>query len=623
MNTIKTKWFVCFLIYIAAEVNVQAQDVTLTRVEPPSWWVGMQDPHLQLMIYGKNISSAAVAIDHPGVTVEKVTNAENKNFVFVDLIIKDEAVPGTVKINFNYGKKKKLVYNFELKERDKQQWAHQGLDQRDVIYLVTPDRFVNGDPTNDEVKGLKEGKNRSFDGGRHGGDLVGVISKVPYMKDLGITALWLNPVLENDMPEYSYHGYAMTDYYKVDPRYGSNELYKALASQLHKNKIKLIMDMVFNHCGLEHWWMKDMPFADWIHGYPNYEITNHAISAFSDPHAAESDKEHMEQGWFVSQMPDLNQSNPFMATYLIQNSIWWIEYAGLDGIRMDTYPYNKKEFMIKWAGRVFREYPHFYLVGETWLHNEAQESYWAGGDNAFKGTYNSHLSSITDFPLCDAIHAAFQKDGNLIDLYNVLSKDFLYDAPQMNKIFVDNHDMDRFFYTIHEDLAKFKLATTFLLTTRGIPQIFYGTEILMHGHGLHGMIREDFPGGWQGDKRDAFTESGRTPQENEAYEHIKKILTWRKQSDAIANGDLKHFVPYDNVYVYNRKSDKESFVIVINNNAAPKKLDMKRYAEILKGYDSAVDVLSNKKFEDLNTIDVDANTSLILKLNPQLKAERP
>ncbi|HEX5168951.1 MAG TPA: glycoside hydrolase family 13 protein [Cyclobacteriaceae bacterium] len=617
------KKFIGLLLVISIYTSSYGQKVTptLQRVEPLSWWIGMKDPNVQLMVYGQNISSTTVTIDYPGVEVMKIHPAENKNFLFIDLMIKEDAQPGSVMINFNYGKKKKLTYDFRLNEREKNRQARV-IDQNDIIYLVTPDRFANGDTNNDEVAGLKEGKNRAFAGGRHGGDLQGVISKINYMEDLGITALWLNPVIENDMKEYSYHGYAITDYYKVDPRYGTNELYKKLADELHAKDMKIIMDMVFNHCGLEHWWMKDMPFPDWVHDYPDYKITNYSISSLSDPHAAGADQKQMERGWFVPQMPDLNHDNAFLATYLIQNSIWWIEYAGLDGIRMDTYPYNKKEFMSRWAQKIHEEYPTFYLVGETWVENESLEARWSYRGPDYKGDFNTNMNSMTDFPLCFSIHKAFKKEGNVMDLYRVLSQDFLYYDAGLNKTFADNHDMDRIFAVLGEDLDKFKLATTFLFTTRGIPQLYYGTEILMKGHGEHGIIREDFPGGWTGDSRNAFTESGRTDAENEAFKHIQKLLKWRKSSDVFKNGHLTHFIPFDNLYVYNQKSPDESVVVLINNNSKSLKPDMTRYEEILKGYDSATDLLSNKKITDLNEIEIEANSSMVLILNPLLKAEK-
>lgn len=612
---------VMLIVGVTAVAHAQKVVPTLQRVEPSSWWIGMKESKLQLMVYGQNISTTTAEVNYPGVEIVKIHPAENKNFIFIDLDIKPEAKAGTVAINFNYGKKKKLTHNFPLMNRDNNRKANV-INQNDIIYLVTPDRFVNGDPNNDAVAGLREGKNRSFHGGRHGGDLQGVLSKLDYMNDLGVTALWLNPVIENDMKEYSYHGYAITDYYKVDPRYGNNELYKKLSEELHKKDMKLIMDMVFNHCGLEHWWMKDLPFSDWVHDYPGYKITNYSISSLSDPHAAKSDQQQMERGWFVPTMPDLNHDNPFMATYLIQNSIWWVEYAGLDGIRMDTYPYNKKEFMSEWAKRLHTEYPALYLVGETWVETEALEALWSNRGPQYNGDFNSNMNSMTDFPLCFSVHKGFKKGGNVSELYRVISQDFVYYDATLNKTFADNHDLDRVFYTLGEDLSKFKMAMTFLLTIRGIPQVYYGTEILMKGHGDHGIIREDFPGGWSGDSRNAFTKEGRTAAENEAFDHIQKLNKWRRSTEALKGGHLTHYIPYDNLYVYNQKSDKESVVIIINNNDKSVKPDMSRYEEILKGYEGGTDILTNKKIDNLNEIEIDGNSSMVLILNPQLKAAK-
>ncbi len=623
-NIIKSSYFyfLTFALLVLFQHDNFAQKAEVERVEPPFWWADMQHENVKLLVQGDNISEATVAIDYPGIQLDEVHKADNPRFLFLDLTISSAAQPGTVEIKFTNGKKKPVVYAYELKAREEGRKAFQGLDQSDVMYLITPDRFANGDPSNDEVESLTEGKNMDFHSGRHGGDLAGISSKTDYIKNLGMTAVWLNPVLENNMKEYSYHGYATTDYYKVDARFGSNEDYKLLTEKFHENDIKMVMDMVFNHCGLEHWWMKDMPYKDWIHHYPDVVITNHAKSAISDPHAAQADIDQNETGWFVSAMPDLNQDNPYMANYLIQNSIWWIEYLGLDGIRMDTHPYNKPEFMKEWAGRVFKEYPDFYLVGETWVNDEATEAYWAYKSPENEHSFNSGLNSITDFPLCFAIHNAFKPEGDVLELYKVISKDFLYDDPSMNKIFADNHDMDRYYHIIGEDLDKFKMAMTFLLTTRGIPQVYYGTEMLMRKYGEHGTLREDFPGGnFVTGERDAFTEKGRTDEENEAFRHIKTLLNWRKESQAIADGHLKHYVPYDNVYVYSQTSQNESFVVLINNNPEAKDLDMTRYREILDGYESGRDILTNQNYNDLTNISIGANESLVLILKSPFKTE--
>lgn len=608
------------LLHVAGVVCAQSPALRIDKVEPPFWWTGMADGHLQLLVKGPNVSSATASVAYEGVKVERVTPAAHADFLFVDLQISRDAQPGTLKIDFTYGDNAKIQHDYELKARTKDEALHQGLDQGDVIYLITPDRFVNGDQANDTMEGMKEGIGRSLPGGRHGGDLAGVHSKLDYLEDLGVTTLWLNPVLENNMPSYSYHGYAITDYYKVDPRYGSNEVYRELSGALHERGMKLVMDMVFNHCGLEHWWMKEMPFGDWIHDYPDYVTTNYSIASLSDPHAAESDRRQMEKGWFVPTMPDLNQDNPFMATYLIQNTLWWIEYAGLDGLRIDTYPYNKKEFMALWTLRVRKEYPDLYLVGETWIGHVGQVAYWADKGPDYSEGYNSHTPAMADFPLYFALNAAFREGGNVAALYDVLSQDFMYYDPSKYKVFADNHDVDRLFHSLGGNVQRFKQALTFLLTTRGVPQLYYGTEILMKGSGDHGVIREDFPGGWKEDQRDAFTQKGRTEQERVAYEFVRRLLNWRKGSEAIAHGNLKHFIPHDNLYVYNRKSENESVLIMINNSNESVTVDMARYQEVLEGYDGGRDIISGRDFNDLDTIRMDGNTSLVLELKPLTRA---
>ncbi len=536
-----------------------AQDAL--RVEPPYWWAGMQNKELQLMVKGENISSYEVSLSTKKVKLVKVNKAESPNYLFLDLMLNGDAKAHAFTIDFKKSGAKKISYTYELKARSPKQNAF--VNQSDVIYLITPDRFANGNPANDTVEGMMESGNRTFHGGRHGGDLEGIISKLDYLENLGVTSLWLNPVVENNMPAYSYHGYAITDYYKVDPRYGSNALYRELSHKLHDRKMKLIIDMVFNHCGLEHWWMKDAPFADWVHDAENYQQTNHAIAAFSDPYASASDLKQMERGWFVPSMPDLNHGNPFMANYLIQNSIWWVEDANLDGIRMDTYPYNDPKMMQKWTARLRAEYPEIFLLGETWVANEAVEAYWGPQKNST--SFNTGLTSITDFPLCEAVKKGFAKDGDVKVVYEALSRDFLYGNPFSNTTFVDNHDMDRLFFSLGKDVDRLNLAMTFLLTTRGIPQLYYGTEVLMDKAGHHGDIRQDFDGGWTSDERNAFDRSGLTAEEGKAFDHIQKLLTLRKNSATLQSGKLKHFVPEANVYAYCREGEGEKLLVLLNN----------------------------------------------------------
>ncbi len=602
------KLYIVLLILISQ--SLRAQDIE--RIEPPFWWTGMQGNHLQLMIYGPDISNTEITIEHKGIVIEKIHRTDNRNYLFVDLAINKNTEPGNFPLTFTYENKHRTK-TYELREREDPA-SRKTIDQRDVIYLITPDRFVNGNTDNDEVEGLKEGLNRKFHSGRHGGDLDGILSKIGYLNDLGVTALWLNPVLENNMTEYSYHGYATTDYYKIDDRYGDNTLYRELADQLHTNGMKLIMDMIFNHCGSEHWWMEDMPSKDWFHYYPDFKTSNFSIPSLSDPYAVESDVDLMEKGWFVPTMPDLNHDNPLVTNYLIQNSIWWIEYAGLDGIRMDTYPFNKQEFMKTWTDRIYQEYPGFFIVGETWIDDVGTEAHWASKNPLTNEPFLSGVSSTTDFPLCFATHKAFGKEGDLKELHQILSRDFMYYNPSDNMIFLDNHDMDRFFYTIGEDIQKYKLALTFLLTTRGIPQIYYGSEILMKGSGEHGVIREDFPGGWKDDPRNAFTPEGRTPEENDVFDHLKKILNLRKNHSALVDGTLRHYIPQNNVYMYNRENDSESIVILINNSTRDQLMDLTELNAFFDNVTEVTDLLSDKKIPYMDTYVIKSNTSAILLL---------
>jgi glycosidase len=584
---------------------------TVERVEPPHWWAGMAHTELQLLIQGDSISEANVrVIGGKRVELVNVHRAESPNFLFLDLNL-EGAKPQTFKIEVRKTGSKPLTYIYELKEKRIENIV--SVDQSDVIYLITPDRFVNGDQSNDEIQGMKEGLNRAFHGGRHGGDLEGIISRLDYLDALGVTSLWLNPVLENDMPEYSYHGYAITDFYNTDMRYGSNQKYIELSEALHQRGMKLIMDMVFNHCGLEHWWMTDMPFSDWIHDAEDYRITNHTIATISDPYAVQSDRALMEQGWFVPSMPDLNHENPYLANYLIQNSIWWIQSAGLDGIRMDTYPYNNASVMQQWTQRVLLEYPDFFLLGETWVGDAATESYWAPKPGV-NNTFNSGLTSTTDFPLCYAIHNAFKENGDVRGIYETLAKDFLYGHPANNTVFIDNHDMDRIFHTLGYDVDRLNLAMTFLLTTRGIPQIYYGTEILMQQFDKHGDIREDFPGGWQDDLKNAFEMENLSADERRAFEHIQQLLNYRKTNPVLQYGALKHFIPKDNLYVYTREYQGKKTMIFINNTTAACTLDMDTFRAELNGFTQGTNPLSGETFNLSQGIQMEPLSSLILEL---------
>ncbi len=542
-------------------LNSFAKIEKIERVEPIFWWAGMKSHELQLMVYGDDISASNVELKYPGVKLEAVSKVENPNYLFLDLVLDENVQPGKFEIRFKQGEKTVATYLYELKAREKNSAKRMGFNSSDVIYLITPDRFANGNPENDWVEGMKEKPNRNDKNGRHGGDIRGIINSLDYIQKLGFTAVWLNPVLENNMTRVSYHGYSTTDFYKVDPRYGTNEEYRELNDELDKRGMKLIMDMIFNHCGSEHWWMDDLPMSDWINNYPDFKITSHRRTVNQDPHASEADTKAMVEGWFVPSMPDLNQRNPFMAKYLVQNSIWWIEYAGLEGIRQDTWPYPDKYMMAEWTKAVLNEYPNFNIVGEEWTMNPAIVSYWQKGKVNTDG-YVSYLPSLMDFPLQNAVSTALSSQetwGNgLIQIYEALANDFQYPDAGNLVIFPDNHDMSRFYVQVGEDEDLLKTGIAFFLTTRGIPQIYYGTEILMRHEGSeHGNIRADFPGGWKGDEINAFTGEGLSLQQKEMQNYVSTIQNWRKEKPVIHHGKLMHFAPENGIYVYFRYNDKD------------------------------------------------------------------
>ena len=579
----------------------------------------MRSPTLQLMVYGENIASLTPKTSYRGVKIGKVHKADNPNYLFIDLLL-TAVQPGEMKLEFKTGRKTVLSYKYLFKERLEGSADRKGNDASDVVYLITPDRFANGDPTNDTIAGLKEGLNRELEYGRHGGDLKGISEHLPYIKDLGFTTIWLNPVLINDQPEWSYHGYATTDYYQVDPRFGTNEEYAALSLAAKEQGISMIMDIIVNHCGSHHWWMKDPPFDDWINNQEGeYLGTNHRKETLLDPYGSDIDRKVMTEGWFVPAMPDLNQRNKFMSTYLIQNSIWWIEYAHLSGIRQDTYSYPFKEFMTEWTCAIKNEYPDFYVVGEEWIDDSAVISYWQEGKQNADGNA-SCLKGLMDFPLCFAIHKAFSEeeawDKGLIHLYQVLSRDFHYPDPSQLIIIPDNHDMKRIFVELGEDYDRYKMAMAFLMTTRGIPQLYYGTEILMSTgkNGSHGLIRSDFPGGWEGDAVSIKDGVGISTEQQTALDFCKRLLNWRKQSTVIHEGKLKHYIPQDKVYVYFRYTENAKVMVILNKNTESYELDMGRYAESLGAVVKGVDVLSGETLKLEGKIGLEPMRAYVLEL---------
>ncbi len=610
------KKYIFTLVLISFFLNSFSQK--LEWVEPMFWWAGMKSHELQLMVYGENISATSVKLTYPEVEIVTVSKVQNPNYLFIDLRLSEKVKPGKFEIQFSVANKVVATYPYELKAREKGSASRAGFNSSDVIYLVTPDRFINGDPDNDQVEGMKEKPNRSNKDGRHGGDIRGIINSLDYLQKMGFTAVWLNPVLENNMTRVSYHGYSTTDFYKVDSRYGSNEEYRELNDELDKRGMKLIMDMIFNHCGSEHWWMNDLPMADWINNHPDYKITNHRRTVNQDPHASEIDRKAMVDGWFVPSMPDMNQRNPFMEKYLIQNSIWWIEFVGLEGIRQDTWPYPDKNMMATWTKQVLNEYPNFNIVGEEWTMNPAIVSYWQKGKINSDG-YQCYLPSLMDFPLQNAVSTGLNNKGNitdgLIQIYESIANDFLYPDPDNLVIFPDNHDMSRFFVQVGENVDLLKMGVAFFLTTRGIPQIYYGTEVLMRHEGNdHGNIRADFPGGWQGDKVNAITGQGLTDQQKEMQKYLAKIQNWRKNKQVIHKGKLMHFVPDDGVYTFFRYNDEEVVMVMLNKNETEKKVDTKRFAEVTKDFKKGIEIITSKEISEISEIKIPAKTAMIIEL---------
>jgi glycosidase len=603
---------------VAAPANIQ-------RVEPPNWWTGFREASLQLMVYGNQISMYQPSVDYPGVTVERFEKGDSPNYLFVYLDIAPGTQPGTFEISFS-GKGSTLTHPYELKPKNPDPAWARGFDTSDAIYLITPDRFANGDPDNDNIEGMGDPADRGDPDGRHGGDIQGIIDSLDYIRGMGFTAIWLNPLLENAMPEVSYHGYSTTDFYAVDPRYGSNELYRDMVAKARSMGVGVIMDMIVNHIGSAHWWMDDLPTKDWLNFQGDPKITSHEHITEQDPYASDHDTRMYSDGWFVDSMPDLNQRNPLLADYLTQNALWWIEYLGLSGIRMDTYPYPDKHYMAEWTRRVMLEYPHFNVVGEEWTDNPAAVAYWQRGQVNRDG-YVSDLPSLMDFPLQSALRWGLVTEegskmedlrpGGLTYLYRTLANDFVYPDPNALVIFPDNHDMSRIFTQVGEDYDLFRMAMAYVLTMRGVPQIYYGTEILMTNPGTeqHGIIRSDFPGGWAGDARSAVTGEGMTEREREAQQFVRTLLRWRKDRDVIHHGKLTHFVPRDGVYVYFRHNDDDSVMVILNKNSAATDLALERFAERLQGYRKASDVITGQVREFGENLELPARSVLVLELN--------
>jgi glycosidase len=603
------------LLLLLISISTFAQ---IDRVEPPFWWNNMNHSDVEIMFYGKNIAQNEISVPN-GISIKNIKKTENPNYLFVTIDTKN--IPNqNIVFTFKNGKKS-FKHNYPIKNRDENSKKRESFSSKDVIYLLMPDRFANGNPANDSHPSVAEKANRNLPGGRHGGDIQGIINNLSYLNQLGVTAIWSTPICEDNDKEYSYHTYAQSDLYKIDPRYGTNEDYKKLSQELHKYGMKNIMDYVTNHWGITHWMMNDLPTQDWIHQFPEFTQSNYRMTTQFDPNASEYDAKHCMDGWFVKTMPDLNQSNPLVLNYIIQNAIWWIEYAELDGFRVDTYSYNDKHGIAKWTKALTDEYPNFNVVGEVWMHDQAQMAYWQKDSKigALQG-YNSHLPSVMDFTLHNAIGTVFNEteatwDKGMIKVYENFANDFLYPNIDNILVFLENHDTHRFNH-LYPNFNDYQLAITLLSTIRGIPQIYYGSEIAMAGNKNNGDadIRHDFPGGWIGDKNNAFTEKGRTDVQNQYFNFTSKVLNWRKSKSVIHTGKTTHFVPQNNVYVYFRHNENETVMVILNNSTQKQTFKTNRFAESIKNFKSGKDVLTNSEINLSNEISIDGKSAMILEL---------
>lgn len=613
----KHKWLL--FVFALTCLNVfGAQGSIIKKTAPEFWWAGMKNPELQILLYGEQISNADVTLTGKGVILKEVVKQENPNYLLLYLDL-TEADAQTLTIRLKQGKKLTEI-PYELKARIRKGEDIKGFTAEDVLYLVMPDRFANGNQENDIIKGMKESttdRNNLY--ARHGGDLQGIANHLTYISDLGATAIWLNPTQENDMKEGSYHGYAITDYYQIDRRFGTNQEFKELVKQAHSQGLKVVMDMIFNHCGNENYLFADKPSKEWFNFSSNYVQTSFKTANVMDIHASNYERRIATDGWFASVMPDFNQRNRHVARYLIQNSIWWIEYAGINGIRQDTHPYADFDFMSQWCKEVNEEYPYFNIVGETWLNSNVQIAYWQK-DSKIAAPKNSYLPTVMDFPLQGLMNQAFDEEtgewgGGLYRLYDYLSQDLVYANPMGLLTFLDNHDTSRFASDKDKanNLTRYKQALAFMLTTRGIPQIYYGTEILMSGNKGNGdgALRRDFPGGWKGDELNAFSEKGRTALQNEAFNYTRKLLQWRKGNLAVTKGNMKHFSIRQGVYVYQREYNGQSVVVFMNGTNSSQELELTPYREVLPS-DSSTDLLSEKTIKLTDKLSLNPRETLIL-----------
>lgn len=591
-----------FIILIFVFINSFSQNLKIDKIEPPNWWAGHTYNELQLMVYGKNLNDISVSTDNKGISIDRVKNVDNSNYVFVDITIEKNISPGDIDLQFS-NKFGEVIKQYSLFKRENPELNHNGFSNEDVVYLVFPDRFANGDESNDHIFYEKDQYEFGSLNGRHGGDIQGIINKLPYLRDLGITAIWSTPLTENNMP-MSYHGYASTDLYKIDPRFGSNELYKEFVQKAHDLEIKVILDHVANHIGINHKWIKDLPTKTWLNGTPeNHLPAEHNKTVYVDIYADKSGINKANHGWFVSEMPDLNQRDELVAKYIIQNTIWWIEFSGIDGIREDTYPYADQKFMSVWSKEILKHYPRFNIVGEVWKGEPAILAAFQT-NSYFPKKFDSNLPVVTDFALRDVLVDYMSGKKGINEIYELLGKDFVYSDPNNLLVFFDNHDTDRGMFVADWNIHKFKVGLTIVLTTRGIPQLFYGTEIGLDGGGHHGKIRGKFPGGFNNGDVNAFTENGRNNEQNEVYNFTKGLLQLRRQYETIRTGKLIQYQPKNDIYVYLKEKNDQNIIFIINDGIDGKEININDYITMSSPVTKLMDLM--------NGTDLEFNSSNIL-----------
>lgn len=612
------KKYLLLCVYVSISVLSFAQS-DLPKAYPTHWWVGMKNSFVQVMLQGDNIGAGSITLAYPGVKLLKVHQVENKNYLFVDLSISSTAKPGTLPfIMKNAGKTVRMPFQLKAKRKGNGSTYAQGVTSKDFMYLIMPDRFSNGDPSNDQVPGMKDQTlRRDTVFNRHGGDLKGVENKIDYLKELGVTAIWLNPILENDMPNRTEHGYAFTNHYKVDPRLGGDAAYQSLIDAAHQKGVKIIQDAVYNHVGVHHHTVVDPPMKDWLHQWPKYTNTTYKDQVLFDPYASKKDVAIMADGWFTKEMPDLNHNNPYVANFLIQHAIWTVEEFGIDGWRIDTYAYNDLAFMNRCNTALEKEFPKLTMFGETWVHGVPNQSYFC--QNTYNIHFKSNLQAVTDFQTLWGITDAMTKDFGWNDgvnkLYTTLAQDFVYKDPMRNVIFLDNHDLSRFYSVIGEHNEKYKSALSWLLTCRGIPQLYYGAEINMTGYTSpnDGYVRQDFPGGWPSDAVNKFTAAGRVGNDQQVWNHISALAKFRKNASAITTGKMMQFVPEDGVYVYFRYDAKQTVMVAMNTSKEKRNVAVSKYTERTNGFTIAKNVVTNET-NALGDISLEAHQTVVLEL---------